>query len=200
MSTQPIKATALLMLNGTSLTNGYLSGFWDRRLLGAMYGAGLTRPVRIINVGKGSQTSDYLVSQLSDTVRHRPTHLLTELNSINDASSLYSGGLVGHEANARTYIETLLTNNPQLIITIQTMSPGPSRPNLADYYQKDLDLAVEYGLRSINNYPRWPDPLTAAMTNNGDTLHPNEAATDQYLLPYVVADQVPLLNAWNGGL
>lgn len=201
MTSSPIKRTALVELNGTSLTKGYLSGWWDVKLIAAMRALGLNRPCRIINVGKGSQTSDYLVSPTMGLIlADRPTHLVTELNSINDASSLFSGGVAGHNANVDTYLSGLLAGLPQLDITIMTMSPGPGRANLADYYQADRDKATQYGVRLLDNFPRWPNPLTAGMTNNGDTLHPNEVADDQYLLPYVAAHLVPILNAWNGGL
>lgn len=201
MGAPAIKRTAGLLCNGTSLTKGYLSGFWAEKLVAAMDARGLIRPVRMTNVGKGSQTSAYLVSQLADTISHRPTHILTELNTINDAApGLFSGGLVGHTNNSRTYIEGLLAALPDVDITIQTMSPGPGRPDLAAMYQIDRDLAAEYDLRLLDNYPRYPVPLTAGMTVGGDQLHLTEATSDEYLLPYVATFLTPILNAWNGGL
>jgi hypothetical protein len=201
MGAPAIKKTAFVVGIGSSLFKGYLSGYWVPKLIPAMRARGLIRPVQLVNLGKGSQTSDYIIAMIPEIISHNPTHILLETNAINDAApSLFSGGIAGHTANMDTIITTLSGSLPGVVITLMTMSPGPGRPDLAAMYQVDRDKAVQYNIGIIDNYPNWPNPLPAAITNGGDTLHPLESATDVTLLPFVADAYVAVLNAWNGGL
>lgn len=84
MSTR-IKRGYDIVLYGTSLTTGRLSGQWDRKLAQAL-AARTDRPVRVHSMGKGSQTSDWgVLNMINNVAVFNPTHILFEGFSINDS-------------------------------------------------------------------------------------------------------------------
>ena len=82
-----IKRPFVLALLGTSLTNGRLAAppnGWDLELKRHMMSSPECKgEVQIINLGKGSQTSDWGVLQAPLIRDLRPTHLLMEDFAIN---------------------------------------------------------------------------------------------------------------------
>lgn len=189
----PIKRLVLIVLYGTSLTTGRLSGQWDRKLEAAL-NAKCNKRVKVYSHGKGSQTSDWAVANMEDQVlRFRPDIIYTEGFSINDAAaSLFPGGEAAHAANLDILIPAFVA---EALTFVQTMSPGPGRPSLNAMYDVDLAKAAQYGATGVDTRALWPAELTPAMTYGGDTLHPLEAETDARTLINAINTLVPVVNA-----
>lgn len=198
-----IRRPLVLVCLGTSLTTGRLSADWVPTLLREIQDQPEARgPIRIYNLGKGSQNSDWLLSQAQSISDLKPTHILTEGGAINDCVDFGSGPAVTraqHISNIQAMVGNWLTNIPNVDITLQTMSSiatviTPTRPALADYYADEVATATTLGIRVMNNYAGWPKPLNQALTvidpatGLGDGLHPVwTGAVDTYLYPNVVA-------------
>lgn len=170
-----IKKPFVLACYGTSLTTGRLSGDWvpylQKDLRQQPEAAG---KVILLNMGKGSQTSDwgrdnaYLISEL------RPSHILFEDFGINDCA-IGPVTLPNAAFNFNSMVDDWQANIPGVYITHHTMSPAAAadtfRTNLQQYYDQGLSLAASQGITSLNHTPAWP-AITAANTFNGDSLHP----------------------------
>lgn len=189
-----VKRVALIVLYGTSLTTGRLSGQWDRKLEAAL-NARCNRRVKVYSHGKGSQTSDWAVANMEDQVlRFNPDIIYTEGFSINDAApSLFPGGVAAHGANLDILIPAFVDSGAMTFV--QTMSPGPGRPDLDTMYDMDLAKAAQYGATGVDTRLLWPEELTAAMTSGGDLLHPLEAETDPRTLFQAINTLTPVVNA-----
>ncbi len=193
-----------ILVGGTSLSTGKLCWAWASKLERRLNGA-CSRRVRIIDAGKGSQTSDWGVTQIDWWKNFHADAAILEF-SINDAAtSLFAGSLAGHQTNMYSIIDGLRANNPNIDITIQTMSPvGPNgataRPDLAGFYQKDRDIATAKSCRLLDNNSAWPDyyvsktgaalpttqyylPNDGTWTVSNDGLHPIESRVDDFLVP-----------------
>lgn len=172
-----IRPTLTLMLGGTSLTAGRLCTPplpWTRYLLEDMMAAPeCLGPVRIINTGQGSQTSNFGASQAALMAPLRPTHVLMEDFGINDCAMGVT--IPQATANFNSMVASYRLANPDVIICHQTMSPASQydalRTNLPAYYTNGLANAALNGLESLDNYygtvlvpGGWVKPLPLNLT------------------------------------
>lgn len=196
-----LKRLYSIVLGGTSLTNGRLATSWDIDLQRALEQA-VDRPVRIINLGKGSQSStSWGVPTLATSIGHKPDLWLTEGYAINDCAMGVTRAQ--HNANLDTMISGMKAGSPNTRICLQTMSPASSgdalRGNLANYYADEVAKAVQWGVDCLQHHVDWPTPLPPALTQIDPTtglpdgLHPNKAANRQYFFPKTVAYLIPLI-------
>lgn len=190
-----IRPTMVLMLLGTSLTSGRLCtppNPWTLRLETAMRAhANCVGPLEIINIGQGSQTSAFGVTQSALFAPQRPTHVLYEDFGINDCA-IGPVSLPQAALNNQEIIDNFLALNPDVVMAHQTMSPAAAddvnRTNLADYYDQGTSIATANGITTIDNYATWPKPLNPALTVDGDKLHPIwTAAFELYSYPNILA-------------
>jgi lysophospholipase L1-like esterase len=196
-----LKRCVTVLLNGTSLTNGRLATSWDKDLQKALEQA-VDRPVRVVNRGKGSQTSSsWGVPMSAGDAALQPDFFVTEGYGINNCAMGVSRSQA--QADLTTIVSTFRTNSPRTRICVQTMSPASSgdslRTNLSQYYADEMTLARTLGCDTLNNYVNWPNPLPVNLTqvdpNTGlpDGLHPNQAANRLYFFPAIVAYLTPLI-------
>ena len=196
-----LKRIYTIVLGGTSLTNGRYSTSWDRDLQKALEQV-VNRPVRIINLGKGSQTStSWGVPIIPQVVAQQPDLFLTELYAINNCAM----GVTRAQANANSdlIIGGVQTGSPRTKICVQTMSSATSddtlRTTLSQYYGDEVAKAQQWGVDCLNHFLDWPNPLPA-----GDVLldpltglplepHPNVASVRQYFFPKTLAYITPLI-------
>lgn len=202
-----LRPAMVIAFYGTSLTTGRLSTFWVEYLIAMLRSVPeCVGPLFIQNMGKGSQTSDWGRDNAYTIANLDPTHIWSEGFAIND-SALVSGSpqvsRANHLVNMQAMHDTWKAQNPEVIITWQTMNPvstvGESlRPDLALYYGDEVSKAAAMGDRMLNNYNGplippgqtggWQKPLALGLTDNNDGLHPIRQATDVYLLPNVIFD------------
>lgn len=203
-----VRKKFVLGLYGTSLTQGRLNADWPTRLKQRLQQFPEARgPIVIFNEGKGSQNSDWGLANIAVVANQRPSHVLMEGFSINDAIDSGSGpavSIANHDANVTAMVAALRAARADVDIIIQTMNDVGAdgyalRPNLAGFYARDVALAATLGLRLINNFGGqaggpvggWPKPgppelyQIDATTGLPDMLHPNAEATGVYLEPNV---------------
>lgn len=181
-----IPPTLTLLLGGTSLTAGRLCTPplpWTYYLLRDMMGSPYCKgPVRIINTGKGSQTSNFGATQAALMAPLRPTHVLMEDFGINDCA-IGPVSIPQATANFDSMVASYRAANPDVIICHQTMSPASAadvnRTDLPDYYDNGLVNAALNGLESLDNYygtlivpGGWPKPLPYSLTVGYEPLSP----------------------------
>ena len=192
----PAKFT--LVVIGSSLTTGRLSADWVPRLVQELPNAPeALGDIQIYNMGKGSQTSAYLLAQMPQIIGYQPTHVLFETNSINDCIDFGGGPAISraaHATNIQTFVAGLQAGIPGVHITMQTMSTigtaiTATRPTYADYVADDVALASILSIELLDSYARWAagvGSLPDFLCNNFDSLHPLAAsAVDVYHYPYV---------------
>lgn len=168
----------VLMLGGTSLTSGRLCNPpipWTTFLYQEMRGSPECKgPVRILNTGKGGQTSDFGATQAALYAPLCPTHVLMEDFAINDCA-IGPVSIPQATANFNSMVASYRAANPNVIIVHQTMSSASAgdanRTNLAAYYANGLANALANGLLSLDNYNGtlivpggWPKPLPVNIT------------------------------------
>lgn len=163
-----------LALLGTSLTTGRLSADWaprlNRELPAQPEGVG---PIRVYNLGKGSQNSAWGLSQAPLLTGLKPTHILFEGFAINDCIDFGGGPAVtraAHIQNIKDMIDAWQAGIPGVDLTLQTMSTiaaaiTGTRPNYADYVADEIATAALKGIRCLNNYAGWPNPLDPMLTD-----------------------------------
>lgn len=199
----PIKRIFDVACYGTSLTTGRLSTAWPAELERALAQA-VDRPVRIYDLGKGGQTSDWGVANMGRAADRNPRLILFEGFAINDCA-IGPVTRAQHGANIDTMVAYWRSRCPATRLCIQTMSPASSgdsfRTNLGDYYADEISRAAALGIDCLNHYDNWPKPLPTALTQLDpatglpDGLHPTLAANRQYFFPTVVNYLVPLILA-----
>lgn len=202
MTSPIIKKPFVLVITGSSLTTGYLSADWVPTLQQAMLNAPERQgPVYLYNRGSGGQTSDWGRTNAAPlTAPLAPTHVLFEDFSINDAVDLGSGpavSLANHDVNLSSMCATWRGYNAAVDLTVQTMSSVNNytlRPTLPAYYADTVAWAALNGIRCLDHFPGWPNPLPQNLTHIdpttglGDGLHPIwPGADDTYLYPSVLA-------------
>lgn len=197
-----LKRCFTIVLGGTSLTNGRLATDWDKDLRAALAPVS-DREVRVINWGKGSQTStSWGVPTAAAIAALQPDLIVSEGYAINNCAMGVTPAQA--RANLDTMITTWRTLSPRSRICIQTMSPASSgdaaRTTLGDYYADEMAKAVQWGTDSVNNYINWPNPLPVALTQASDGLHPTKAAHRQYSFPTLLAYVTPLILSAPSGL
>lgn len=174
-----IRSTLYLLLLGTSLTTGRLCtppDSWPLKLLRDMMShQNCKGPVRVLNIGQGSTTSDFGASQAALYAQTRPTHVLYEDFGINDCA-IGPVSLPQAAVNNQLIIDRFKAARPDVVMAHQTMSPASAadvnRVNLAAYYNQGTAIATANGIPTINNYGTWPKPLDPLLTVDGDGLHP----------------------------
>ena len=193
---------------GTSLSTGRLSANWVPELQRqALQQPECVGPLTILNMGRGSQTSDWGVTQAPVIAAQNPTHALIEGFGINDSVVTLGVPAVSqanHIANIVNIIATFRAARADVDITIQTMNPVSAggaalRPNLAAYYADELTTAAAQSCRALDNYggvgipvppgvaTGWPKPLPLHFTYDSDGLHPKWTdAVENYLFPNVL--------------
>lgn len=153
-------------------------------------------PIAIFNLGHGGWTSTDILASLPTIIALQPGFVFIDTGSINDCFD--SGGgpqvsLVTHDANLTSIITGLQTGIPGVDLTVMTMSPvstsiAAGRPLLATYYAHDLSVAAGLGIRTMDNYAGWVNPLPDALTYDLDGLHPIWAgAVETYFYPNLKA-------------
>jgi hypothetical protein len=176
-----IRRPFFLALYGTSLTQGRLNADWPAYLARELQQYPEAKgPIVTYNQGRGSQNSDWGLANIGLIADQRPTHVLMEGFSINDAA--VTGGvpavsIANHDANVTAMVAALRAARADVDITIQTMNPVSAegaaiRPNLAAYYARDVALAGTLGLTLLDNYGGapggpvggWPKPLDPDVT------------------------------------
>jgi len=178
---------------GTSLTTGRLSGGWVQKLQDKLNGVSRRRVI-CYDVGAGSQTSAWGVSNVDRPRNHRPDVCLIEF-SINDAVTANGISTAQATTNLSSIVSSLRARNPNMLIYMMTMNSCPDlslRPNLEDYYQNDRTFAAANGCGLIDIRPLWGTPN---YTDTPDGLHPSEAAVDAKLLPTVFNVLAPIVAA-----
>ncbi len=188
----------IVVVYGTSLTAG---GAWVGQMsswLSAKYPGLFT----VINSGLSGKNSAEGLAQLQTKVlNHDPDTVFIEF-AMNDAF-LYSDGTPSlsvseAKANLETMIDSILQQNPQAEIILQTMntvwnSPSGSnqsatlRPDLAAYYQMYRETAAARGLLLIDHQPNWAVLQTEAtstfQTYVPDGVHPTATGCSKAMLP-----------------
>lgn len=190
----PIKKEFFLMLNGTSLTAGRLCTppfAWSTRLLIDMISAPECQgPVRIVNTGKGSQTSQYGMEMAEQYAPQKPTHILFEDFAINDCVPANLIPLWLATSYFNSMVQYYRVANPDVILMHQTMSSASAgdvnRTNLEAYYNNGTANAEAAGIPTLDHYALWPKPLPLADTVDMDGLHPTWAAFEQYSYPTIL--------------
>lgn len=192
-----VRKPFVLALLGTSLTTGRLAADWVPRLTRELpLQPEAVGPIRVYNLGKGSQNSAWGLSQVPLLTALQPTHILFEGFSINDCIDFGGGPAISravHIQNIKDMIDAWTAGIPGVDLTLQTMSTisaaiTGSRPNYPDFVADEIATAALKGVRCLNNYAGWPSPLPDALTNALDGLHPIAAgAVDVYLYPNVLA-------------
>lgn len=126
-------------------------------------------PILVHDMGMGSQTSVWGVSNAPLISVRKPTHIISggfELNGCVD----FGGGPVVSRADNILNIQAMhaewVANIPGVDITFQTMNSVSAavaviRPNLADYCADTIATATTLGARTLNHYAAWPKPLPA---------------------------------------
>lgn len=178
-----VRKPFVLALYGTSLTQGRLNAEWPAFLTRELQQYPEAKgPIVIYNQGRGSQNSDWGLANIGLIADQRPSHVLMEGFSINDAA--VTGGnpavtIANHDANVTAMVAAIRAARADADITIQTMNPVSAvgvalRPNLAAYYARDVALAGTLGLTLLDNYGGvaggpiggWPKPLDQRLTAN----------------------------------
>lgn len=181
MGSTVLKPFVLLILGSSLSSNGRLSFDWTQKLQKELQQYPEAKgPIQIVNGAKGSQDSAGLLSLIAPYAALRPSHVLMETNSINDAVDSGSGPAVtiaNHDANTTASVAALRAARAGVDITIQTMSPVSTagaalRPNLAAYYARDVALAASLVTSLNDNYNGtatvpggWAKPLDPLLTN-----------------------------------
>lgn len=189
-----IRPPIVFAFTGSSLTTGRLSADWVPRLFAQLPGEVEARGrVVVYNMGKGSQTSDWGVSNAPEISKLKPTHILFEGFAINDCA-IGPVSLVKAAANFDSMVAEWRANIPGVDLTHQTMSPANSgdvnRTNLQTYYTQELARATAHGITSLNHTPGWPaiDASNTYGAPSGDTLHPIWAGVFQtFSYPSILA-------------
>ncbi len=174
-----IPPPCVFAFTGTSLTTGRLSADWVPRLLARLpQEPECQGQVIIHNMGRGSQTSDWGVTNAPNLSALKPNFILFEDFGINDCAI---GPVTLSQAaiNFDTMVTEWRAKIPGVSLTHQTMSPASAsdanRTNLLDYYGQGLTKAAAAGIPSLNHTPNWPTNLDASNTYgapSGDGLHP----------------------------
>lgn len=192
-----IRPPIVFAFTGTSLTTGRLACSdvsWVPRLAQQLRQQPEAKGrVVVYNMGKGSQTSDWGLTNAPLISSLKPTHILFEGFAINDCA-IGPLSLAHSEANFRAMVAEWRNNIPNVDLTHQTMSPAwvgdAARVSLQTYYNQELALAVALGIPSLNHTPGWP-AIDATNTNGapgGDCLHPLFTGVfDTYSYPAILA-------------
>lgn len=199
-----IPRPAIVLLYGTSLTSGRLSGLWDKDLQAVLRGR-CNRQVIVMSMGKGSQTSDWGVSLMDENVtRYRPDIIVAESFAINDSAPSLFGSTDArsrHQANVTTMISNWQTQLPDARTALATMSSvsvgvAAGRPELDSMYQDDRVLAAALGVDLIDSRAGYPSNLPDfGWTYSDDGLHPLPWVVSQYHLGNVADYCAPIINA-----
>jgi hypothetical protein len=201
----------VILMCGTSLTTGRLSCNISHKLEMRL-NAVCKRRVRVISAGKGSQTSEWGVTQIPWWCNFNADAATIEF-AINDAApALFTGGIPQHRTNMFAIIDGLRARNPAIDLTVQTMSPvgidgASQRPDLAGLYQSDRDIAAEKSCRILDHNAAWLQaipgqptsqyafPHDGTWTQGNDGLHPLDARVDTIPLPALVSHFRPIIDA-----
>ena len=163
-----VRSPFVLALLGSSLTSGRLSGDWVPQLTEDLQTYPEAKgPIRVYNLGKGSQNSAWGVTQVPLIVGLKPTHILFEGFGINDCVDTGGGPAISraqHIINIQDMINGFKAGIPGVDLTIQTMNPVSAagaaiRPTLSDYYADEIATGTVESIGTINNYASWPAPL-----------------------------------------
>jgi acyl-CoA thioesterase-1 len=181
-----------IALLGTSLTsNGTWPTLLQNSLTAEAPGPGA---VAIVNLASSGKSSNHGLSvQTPAALLEEPDAVFIEFG-INDAASSLNVTLQESEDNLNAMIDQFVTQNPDVILVLQTMnvvaadsSPFSPRPDLANYYQVVRDVAAERGAILVDHYPNWlelftndPNTWESYMT---DAVHPNALGQSTVLLP-----------------
>lgn len=173
-----IRKPFVLAVLGTSLTSGRLASPprpWDIELAKDLRThTSCKGEVIVHSMGKGSQTSNWGVTQAPIVSALRPTHVLFEGFGINDCAMGVS--LAQAASNFDSIVASLRAGNPDVVLCHQTMSPAGAsdsfRTNLQAYYDQELARAGANSVESLNHTPNWPSPLPSNITFELDGLHP----------------------------
>jgi lysophospholipase L1-like esterase len=203
MGAPAIKRPYVIATVGTSLTSGRLATSWDTDLQNALTQV-VDREVRVLSLGKGSQTStSWLIPTQANVAAHKADMILFEGFAINDCAMGISQA--EHIANINAFVAYQRANSARSRLCIQTMSSVVStdtnRTNLGAYYADEIARAAALGIDSLNHYLNWPKPLDPYLTQidpttgQPDGLHPTKAAVRQYTFPTIVNYIAPIILA-----
>src|SRR5258708_26566896 len=175
-----LKRMFSIAVYGSSLTTGRLATAWATYMAKALEQF-VASPVRIYDMGKGSQNSDWGVANMGFVAMMKPDLILFEGFGINDAVVGGPPGLTRaqHNANIDTMIAYWQANLPNNPLCIQTMNPVSAagsalRADLVNYYADEIARAGIHGIDSINHYADWPNPLPDALSQ----IDPTSGAPD----------------------
>lgn len=202
-----VRKKALVGCTGSSLVQGRLNNdWWARFIKDAPQIAGALGPIDTINEGKGSTNSDWGLANIGLIAARRPSHVLIDTWSINDAAVTAGVPQVteaNHDLNVTAVVAALRAARADVRIALMTMSSVGAagvalRPNLGNYYTRDVALAATLGTQLIDNYygtalvpGGWPKPGPDVLyqidpaTGTPDLLHPTAAAFTTYSQPNI---------------
>lgn len=197
-------------LFGDSTFYGRLAGVTDgRQWMTRLYEQLQQQPeaigdIILVNMGQGSQTSDWGVANAPRLAALRPDFVLNGFTGIND--SVVTGGtpavsLSTAQSNLASMRAIFKAANPNVVTAWALMNgvgDGDAqtlRPNLPNYYSQAKTYAQSVGDDCIDNYNGmsapgqpggWVKPLPGYMTDNGDKLHPLGLWFDVYAMPNIL--------------
>ena len=123
--------------------------------------------VTVVNRAASGKASDHgLATQTPLALRDNPDAVFIEF-SMNDAASSLNISKQQAENNLNAMIDAFVSQNPDVIIVLQTMnnlppntSPFSPRVDLNGYYQIYRDVAAERNAILIDHYPNWLELFT----------------------------------------
>jgi lysophospholipase L1-like esterase len=191
-----------IVVYGTSLTAG---GAWVSQLsssLNAAYPGQLTW----VNSGQSGKASNTGVASLPSAVLAKnPDAVFIEFG-MNDAFTAYEPTDVDYDitpaeskANLNAMIDSILAQNPDAQVILQTMNPSwdapngngsaTKRPQLAQYYQGYREVAADRGLLLVDHNAAWvklqQNAPTQFQSYVADGTHPNAAGYAQLVTPAI---------------
>lgn len=191
-----------VVVYGTSLTAG---GAWVSQLsssLNAAYPGQLTW----VNSGQSGKASNTGVASLSSAVLAKnPDAVFIEFG-MNDAFTAYLPSDVDYDitpaeskANLNAMIDSIMAQNPDAQIILQTMNPSwdapngngsvTKRPQLAQYYEGYREVAADRGLLLVDNNAAWvklqQNAPTQFQSYVADGAHPNAPGYAQLVTPAI---------------
>lgn len=181
---------------GTSLTSG-TGGDWATNTTAWLNDRNNT--ITAFNDASSGKQSTWGLANISTVTGRSPKFCFLETFSMNDSDTGSATVTIAqHRSNVIGMIDAILAAEPTCVIYLMIMNPTTTatangtarRPDLASYYEEDRDIAAGYSSASVKvidfHLNVWT-PLSEAdlLIAIDDGVHPNQTASDQYIVPYL---------------